>query len=417
MLFASGVIVALLFGGTTISMLLPLDGDEELDPISETPPGAPQNDAFDNLDLLDAINATGESLVTGTSGSDLLEGDDANNLISSWGGDDVVLVGKGNDTIYLGRGDDVGFGQGGNDRIQGADGDDIIRGNWGNDTLTGDAGSDYLVGGPGADVLRGGSDEDVLLGNGGEDTLYGGADNDALYGQGGKDTLFGNQGDDVLFGGDQKDLLFGGAGTDVLVGGTWADRLDGGGGDDLILGERGSDVIFGRGGDDLIIGGIGEDTIDPGPGVDVVLAAELENQSDNIIDTDQGDVISLTVGENLVVIGTNDDVMIEGGSNTLLIGDFVQPGDGQLPPVIEGMAFGSNVVGFLHDQTKPDPVLELVYDEDLLETEVRSNGKPVLVLVGGDFTGDPIPLIPYAPELVAEDGILKALQILETEMT
>lgn len=163
MLFASGVIVALLFVGTTISMLLPLDGDEELDPISETPPGAPQNDAFDNLDLLDAINATGESLVTGTSGSDLLKGDDANNLISSWGGDDVVLVGKGNDTIYLGRGDDVGFGQGGNDRIQGADGDDIIRGNWGNDTLTGDAGSDYLVGGPGADVLRGGSDEDVLL--------------------------------------------------------------------------------------------------------------------------------------------------------------------------------------------------------------------------------------------------------------
>ena len=34
MLFASGVIVALLFGGTTISMLLPLDGDEEPDPIS-----------------------------------------------------------------------------------------------------------------------------------------------------------------------------------------------------------------------------------------------------------------------------------------------------------------------------------------------------------------------------------------------
>lgn len=416
MLLTAGAIVAVLFGGATISMILPLGVDEELDPISETPPGVPQSDAFENLDLLDATNVTGENLITGTSGSDLFEGDAVSNLISAWSGDDVVFAGKGNDAIYLGRGDDVGFGQGGNDRIQGADGHDIIRGNWGNDTLTGDAGSDYLVGGPGADVLRGGSDEDVLLGNGGDDILYGGADADALYGQGGKDTLYGNQGDDLLFGGDQKDVLYGGAGTDVLVGGTWADRLDGGGGDDLILGERGADVIFGRGGDDIIIGGIGEDTIDPGPGNDFVFAAGLENQSGNIIDTDQGDAISLTEGENLVVIGTNDDVVIEGGLNTLLIGDFVQPGDEQLPPVIEGMAFGSNAVGFLHDQTKPDPVLELVYDVDLLETEVLSNGETVLVLIGGDFTGDPIPLIPYDPELVAEDGIMKALQALEAEM-
>lgn len=410
MLMTAGAIVAFLVGGLSVSMLLPTGIDDEGEAVDDTPPDAPELEILDDLSLLDEIAVDGEDVVTGNAGSNLMNGDAGDNAIRPWGGDDVVFAGAGNDEVFLGRGDDVGIGQSGNDEISGNDGDDFIRGNWGNDAISGDAGEDYLIGGPGDDTVRGGQGEDVLQGNGGADRMYGGNADDRMYGQGGADTMFGNQGDDQLFGGGQRDLMFGGDGNDLLAGGFWGDTLNGQGGDDILLGEAGADELIGGGGDDILIGGAGEDELAPGRGDDFVSAVELENQDGNIIDTDAGDSILLTEGFNLAALGHNDDVVILGGQNALMIGDFIQPGEGELPPVVEGFGTGENALGFLYDENDAEPALSFVYNNDLDETEVISNGATVAVLIGGDFTDATITPISYDPALVAENGIARLIQ-------
>ena len=415
MLMTAGAIVAFLVGGMSISMLLPtgIDGDGEA--LDDTPPDNPEPDTLNDLSLLDEIDVVGEDTVTGNAKGNLMRGDDDDNSIRSFGGDDVVFGDSNDDQIDLGRGEDVAFGQAGNDSIYGGDDADLIRGNRGSDLLVGEDGKDYLIGGPGDDTLRGGQGSDVLVGNDGNDRLFGGNAGDMLYGQDGADTLYGHQGDDQLFGGSQKDSLFGGDGNDLLAGGRWADELDGEGGDDILLGEAGSDTLTGGGGDDLLFGGAGEDDFDPGRGDDFVGAVELANIGGTIIDTDAGDTIFLSHGENMAAIGHNDDVVIEGGDNTLLIGDFIQPGEGELPPVVEGFGIGVNTLVFLYDQSDDLPTLSFAYNEDLDETEVLSNGAPVLVLIGGDFTDADIAPIAYDPALVAENGIATVLEQLQNE--
>ena len=91
MLFSAGAIVALLFGGATISMILPTGVNGDDDPVDETPPEAPQSDVLDNRDDLDVINVSGPGLVTGNAESNLMQGDEGDNRIGSWGGDDLVI--------------------------------------------------------------------------------------------------------------------------------------------------------------------------------------------------------------------------------------------------------------------------------------------------------------------------------------
>ncbi|MCP4071252.1 MAG: hypothetical protein GY742_05860, partial [Hyphomicrobiales bacterium] len=85
------------------------------------------------------------SLITGTSGDDILKGDDGvcNRLI----------------------------GRKGNDRLEGKDYDDNLSGGEGNDTLTGGEGNDNLSGGEGNDTLTGGEGNDTLTGGPGEDSF------------------------------------------------------------------------------------------------------------------------------------------------------------------------------------------------------------------------------------------------------
>ncbi len=73
-------------------------------------------------------------------------------------------------------------------RFEGTTGDDIICGNERNDVIDGRKGDDTIFGGPGNDTLIGGDDRDVLKGEAGNDTLSGGQDNDTLDGGGGTDT-------------------------------------------------------------------------------------------------------------------------------------------------------------------------------------------------------------------------------------
>jgi Ca2+-binding RTX toxin-like protein len=61
------------------------------------------------------------------------------------------------------QGNDLLFGSTGSDQINGGIGNDLIWGNGGDDVLAGDAGNDTLYGGSGSDVLTGGSGGDIFV--------------------------------------------------------------------------------------------------------------------------------------------------------------------------------------------------------------------------------------------------------------
>lgn len=103
----------------------------------------------------------------------------------------------------------------GNDVINGTNGNDVIVGLGGNDTINGGNGNDIICGDGGNDILNGGNGMDTLFGGFGNDTLNGNNGNDSLDGGGNNDTLAGNNGDDTLTGGTGADSFSGGHGTDT----------------------------------------------------------------------------------------------------------------------------------------------------------------------------------------------------------
>lgn len=124
------------------------------------------------------VSAANEVLI-GTSGDDILCGDDRPNVLRGEDGDDI-LCGFGADDTLLGHlGDDY---------LDGGDGNDVLRGEDGDDTLVGGTGNDALYGHLGNDILEGDTGNDTLRGGGGDDTLEGGSDADVLNGEGGVDT-------------------------------------------------------------------------------------------------------------------------------------------------------------------------------------------------------------------------------------
>ena len=79
-------------------------------------------------------------------------------------GDDVIDGTEGNDVIVSRDGDDW---------IDGLAGDDVICADDGNDVVDGGVGTDQIFGGNGADTIDGGENNDVLDGGPGDDTLIG----------------------------------------------------------------------------------------------------------------------------------------------------------------------------------------------------------------------------------------------------
>ncbi|MDC3010864.1 VCBS domain-containing protein [Synechococcus sp. AH-736-G21] len=167
----------------------------------------------------------GPANITGGSGKNILQADDASQTINLGRDDDKLFGGGGNDTVSSSGGNDVLAGQHGNDIVNGGRGSDIVRGGKGKDHLRGQKGQDRLKGGANRDVLRGGRSHDVLLGAHGRDTLIGGPGNDRLVGGAHNDILRGRHGNDLLQGGEGSDKLNGGPGRDILSGEGAADRF------------------------------------------------------------------------------------------------------------------------------------------------------------------------------------------------
>ncbi|WP_422378249.1 calcium-binding protein [Roseibium sp.] len=226
----------------------------------------------------DTLNGgSGADRLNGGRGNDTISGGGDNDLIHGGQGQDDVRGGTGNDRLYAGQGYDTLHGNGGNDVLYGGKNADSLFGGAGNDRLYGEYGRDTLHGGDGSDVLYGGRDRDKLYGDSGDDSLYGeygndlligGLGNDKLYGGRDQDRLFGGVGDDLLKGEAGRDTLYGGFGTDRLFGGSQADRLYGEAGNDRLDGGGGQDKLFGGEGNDRLFGRNGDDQLAGGAGND-----------------------------------------------------------------------------------------------------------------------------------------------------
>ena len=113
-----------------------------------------------------------------------------------------------------------------------------------------------------------GSDE--LAGGDGNNKLYARAGDDMVDGGGGNDRLRGGRGDDTLLGGDGDDRLKGGQDDDYMDGGDGDDRInargDGGDPDEVVCGPGEDTVLLGRN-DEVVVAVVandGEEAAEPG---------------------------------------------------------------------------------------------------------------------------------------------------------
>ncbi|MFB7976981.1 FG-GAP-like repeat-containing protein [Streptomyces vinaceus] len=112
-----------------------------------------------------AATITGNGIVNGTSGADVIVTGNGNDSVSGNGGNDTICTFGGNDAVAAGSGNDYIDGGDGNDAVSGGDGTDTVKGGSGNDALSGGNGNDTVVGGADSDTLSGGSGADVCAGD------------------------------------------------------------------------------------------------------------------------------------------------------------------------------------------------------------------------------------------------------------
>ena len=213
------------------------------------------NDYLDggaNDDLL--LGEEGNDKLWGGSGNDEIQGNEGNDEVMGGSGEDRLFGQAGDDKLWGGEGKDLLLGFTATNEVK----QSLNTGETDNDYLNGGGGDDILMGGLGHDRLYGGTGNDELQGNEGDDKLYGEAGNDNLFGQSGDDILYGGDGDDYLIGftanneakqkldGEESDNdhLYGGAGQDVLIGGLGNDYLDGGADADVMVGGLGNDIYI-----------------------------------------------------------------------------------------------------------------------------------------------------------------------------
>ncbi|MFI5761130.1 FG-GAP-like repeat-containing protein [Streptomyces sp. NPDC051563] len=129
-----------------------------------------------------AATITGNGIVNGTSGADVIVTGNGNDAVSGNGGNDTICTFGGNDAVSGGSGNDYLDGGDGNDAISGGSGNDTVQGGAGDDALSGGSGNDTVIGGAGSDILSGGSDTDVCAGDGNGGPALAGTDSIASGG-------------------------------------------------------------------------------------------------------------------------------------------------------------------------------------------------------------------------------------------
>ena len=291
-------------------------------------------------------------------------------------GDDIICGNERTNVINGEEGDDIIFGREGNDTLHGNPGDDTLHGGVGNDTLRGDEGNDVLNGDAGKDDLDGGNGDDVMDGGEGDDTLWSFANTD------GSDDFIGGDGTDVV---DfsrlgladpalpQSDTNACGSpapavtislatgytefgnpvtatdyyeGIENLTGTCGADTLTGDAGDNTINGGTGDDTINGGAGDDTINAGADQSagTLNGGEGMDIlVVSATATLNATGGIDTNSEGFENLTDGSadgNVALTGNGQANVLTGGAGANTLnggeGDDTLNGKGGADPLTGG---------------------------------------------------------------------------------
>ena len=340
---------------------------------------------LENLVLLGAFNSNGYGNnlindITGTSGSNLLDGgEDADILRGKQGNDSYIVDNAGDQVIEaLNEGVDEIFGSVsltlalnvenltltgagvingtgnvmnntiiGNDAanvLSGIDGDDLLVGGGGNDVLMGGIGNDQLIGGDGNDILRGGLGIDLAnyYSVSGNVTVNLGIDTAQNTGSAGVDTLINienlygsNLGNDILTGNQLANVIIGYGGNDTISGGDGNDILGGGEGSDTFLADAGDDMIYGSSGIDTVsyfsvANGVtinlnlltAQDTgltgLDTLNGIENVDGSNVGN---DILTGNAGDnVLNGNGGDDTLAGGAGADTLIGGAGNDVLSG-------------------------------------------------------------------------------------------------
>ena len=276
--------------------------------------------ADDVINIVTGTNAViggrGGDLISVSSGSNIVFGDDAEAFFFAEGG--IRLL------------QSINLGMGGNDLVQISDGNNKIIAGQGNDQISVFAGIVLTLGDEGRyevtervgtlatqvivqtmNTLVGGNDSVIIAA--GRAIVFGGGSSDSIsttpdstgqviaigdggeavldsqerpsnirsieFYSGGNDTVsLGNQ-DDIIAGGFGEDLLNSGEGNNIVLGDTVELRWELYGTNRVLTyvsvvsedpASAGDDIIVARSGSDVLIGGNGSDTIDAGPGEDVL---------------------------------------------------------------------------------------------------------------------------------------------------
>ncbi|MEZ5715357.1 MAG: Hint domain-containing protein, partial [Paracoccaceae bacterium] len=352
----------------------------------------------DQLVAMGIPAASGDFLVEGTAGADLIntayagdpEGDMIDNGDAADGSDDdYVLAGAGDDSIDAGFGNDTIYGEAGDDEffLDGALQNDVIVGGEAGEDGQGDRinlstiADDITVTFTGAEqgTISDGSAtttfseiEDFQLGTG-NDSVIGSDGAEHIIGNYGDDTILGGGGNDTIFSGFDDDSVEGGAGDDVLWTSSGADTVEGGTGNDQI------DLGPADGEADVMI-------LSDGDGNDVVSSFEapIDNGDGTFTGQDRLDVTGLTdasgnpvSAEDVTVTDTNGDgsgdaiLTFPDGTSVTLIG--VDVGEVSSIDQLVAMGIPAPAGDFIVEGTAGADLIDTAYGGDPEGDRVDNN--------------------------------------------
>ena len=294
-------------------------------------------ESFVLTDQADSFTAFGTSSVTvdGGGGNDTIREGNGDNSLSGGDGDDVFEVGFGTSTIDGGTGTDTlsvavandrfsltfdGTGSGTYDDLTDTDSGtftsiEVVRGSGGADSinasadaggveLSGGAGDDTLIAGQGDDLLFGGADSDVfrLTDGFGNDTIHGG---DTFTTGANYDTI------DLTGLSNAVSVVFSGQGAGTITDSVTGDTITFSGIEQLILTDQ-ADVVYGGSGNENIDAGAGDDTVSTGTGDDSILGGA---GNDSLVGGDGNDTVVGGAGNDYVAAFAGNDLLIGGDGN------------------------------------------------------------------------------------------------------